>query len=51
VACIVVSIWENACDRDVLRRELAANYANAEHELEEGSVDLPAPLGHAGPAH
>ncbi|MDR6856021.1 C4-dicarboxylate transporter DctA [Variovorax guangxiensis] len=51
VACIVVSIWENACDRDVLRRELAANYANTEHELEEGSGDLQLPLGHAGPAH
>jgi len=51
VACIVVSIWENACDRDVLRRELAANYTNTEHELEEGTGDLPVPLGQAGPAH
>jgi aerobic C4-dicarboxylate transport protein len=51
VCCIVVSIWENACDREVLRRELAANYANTEHELEEGAGDLPAPLGHTGPVH
>lgn len=51
VCCVVVSIWENACDRNVLRRELAANYANTEHELEEGSADFPTPLGHAGPAH
>lgn len=51
VCCVVVSIWENACDRDVLRRELAANYANAEHDLDEGPADLAGPIGHAGPAH
>jgi Na+/H+-dicarboxylate symporter len=50
VACIVVSIWENACDRDVLRRELAANYANTENQLEDGTADPQVPLGHAGPA-
>ena len=49
VACIVVSIWEKACDREVLQRELAANYARTEHELEEGPKDFAAPLGHAGP--
>lgn len=35
----------------MLKRELAANYANTEHELEEGSGDLPLPLGHTGTAH
>ena len=49
VACVVVSIWENACDRDVLRRELSANYANTESELEDGAGDLPVALGHARP--
>lgn len=34
VACIVVSMWERACDRDVLLRELASNYASTEEELE-----------------
>ena len=33
VACIVVSKWENACDHEVLTRELSTNYANTEHEL------------------
>src|SRR4029079_18248830 len=51
VACVVVSIWENACDRDVLRRELAATYANTEQELEESPGDFPAPVGHADPVH
>jgi Na+/H+-dicarboxylate symporter len=51
VACIVVSMWEKACDKDVLKRELAANCANTEHELEEGSGDLQLPLGHSGGAH
>lgn len=35
VACVVVSIWERACDREVLTRELAQNYVNTEQELEE----------------
>ncbi|MES1265619.1 MAG: cation:dicarboxylase symporter family transporter, partial [Variovorax sp.] len=51
VCCVVVSIWEGACDQDVLRRELAANYAGTEQDLEGGSGDLPTSLGHAGPAH
>jgi aerobic C4-dicarboxylate transport protein len=51
VACIVVSIWENACDREVLQRELSVNYANTEHDLEEGGlIDAPA-LGTSGAAH
>jgi len=42
VACVVVSIWENACDRDVLARELAQNYVNTELALEE---DAALPIG------
>jgi Na+/H+-dicarboxylate symporter len=51
VACVVVSIWENACDREVLQRELAANYANTEHDLEEGGTKQPPALGTTGIAH
>jgi Na+/H+-dicarboxylate symporter len=38
VACIVVSIWENACDRKVLARELQQNYVNTEMALEQDAV-------------
>ena len=38
VACVVVSIWEKACDREVLARELAQNYANTELALEEDAI-------------
>ena len=38
VACIVVSIWEKACDREVLARELQQNYVNTELELEQEAV-------------
>ena len=48
VACIVVSIWENACDREVLQRELSANYAKTEHDLEEGGAKYPSALGTSG---
>ena len=48
VCCVVVSIWENACDREVLARELTENYASTEHELEESVKEPRAPL--AGPA-
>ena len=41
VACIVVSIWEKACDREVLASELGQGYARAEEALEDGE-DLPA---------
>ena len=41
VACIVVSIWERACDREVLTSELGQGYAKAEAALEDGE-DLPA---------
>ena len=35
VACVVVSIWENACDRETLQRELGVNYAKTEEALDE----------------
>jgi aerobic C4-dicarboxylate transport protein len=38
VASIVVSIWENACDREVLARELNQNYGKTEEILEEGEL-------------
>ena len=46
VACIVVSIWEKACDKETLLRELSVDYAKTEEELEEDggagvSVHLP----------
>jgi Na+/H+-dicarboxylate symporter len=34
VACVVVSIWEKACDREVLARELSSGYVNTEMALE-----------------
>jgi Na+/H+-dicarboxylate symporter len=42
VACVVVSIWEKACDREVLARELAQNYADTELALEENPALPPA---------
>jgi len=46
VACIVVSIWEKACDREVLQRELSVGYAQAEEALEEDAAGFPvAPAG------
>jgi Na+/H+-dicarboxylate symporter len=41
VACVVVSIWEKACDRSVLASELEQGHARAEEALEDGE-DLPA---------
>jgi Na+/H+-dicarboxylate symporter len=38
VAVVVVSMWENACDREVLHRELDQNYAATEEALEEAQV-------------
>jgi len=38
VASLVVSIWENACDREVLARELNQNYGKTEEILEEGHL-------------
>jgi len=43
VACIVVSIWENACDREVLAQELQQNYVNTEMALEQDAVLPQAP--------
>ncbi|MEO6853347.1 MAG: C4-dicarboxylate transporter DctA [Rhodoferax sp.] len=40
VACVVVSMWEKACDREVLHRELDAGYVEPELTL-----DNPDPLG------
>jgi aerobic C4-dicarboxylate transport protein len=47
VACIVVSIWENACDRQVLARELQQNYVNTELALEQDAVLPKAPAAAA----
>ncbi|MEA2950092.1 MAG: aerobic C4-dicarboxylate transport protein [Alphaproteobacteria bacterium] len=38
VASLVVSIWENACDRAVLARELDQNFGTTEEALEEGQI-------------
>src|SRR5437667_9413293 len=38
VASVVVSMWENACDRDVLASELDQGYAFTEQALEEGEL-------------
>jgi aerobic C4-dicarboxylate transport protein len=45
VASLVVSIWENACDREVLTRELNQNYGKTEEILEEGAL-ISAPSTH-----
>ena len=37
VACVVVSIWEGACDRRVLMRELASGHGATEAALEDSS--------------
>ena len=34
----MVSIWENACDREVLARELNQNYGKTEEALEEDGL-------------
>jgi Na+/H+-dicarboxylate symporter len=52
VACVVVSIWENACDRETLTRELAQNYVNTELALEEDATILTTPSADGPqPAH
>ena len=38
VAVVVVAMWENACDREVLHRELDKNYALTEEALEKAEV-------------
>ena len=42
VACVVVSIWENACDREVLARELQQNHVDSELALEQDGLLLQA---------
>jgi aerobic C4-dicarboxylate transport protein len=57
VACVVVAIWEKACDREVLLSELGQGYAKAEAALEDGediiAADLPriAPVVQAASLH
>src|SRR5437764_2292386 len=48
VACVVVSRWANAGDKEVLQRELNANYASIEHDLEQGGVQFPPELEPSG---
>lgn len=43
VACVVVSIWEGACDREQLQRELATGYVATEQALEDAAELAPAP--------
>jgi hypothetical protein len=44
---VVVSIWEKACDREVLQSELNEGYAMTEHALEEGElIDATLAVGH-----
>lgn len=43
VASIVVSMWEQACDRAVLKSELDEGYAATEQALEEGELVSSAP--------
>jgi len=38
VACVVVSIWERACDREVLASELNQGYAVTEQALDDGEM-------------
>jgi Na+/H+-dicarboxylate symporter len=38
VACVVVSIWEKACDREVLASELNQGYAVTEQALDDGGM-------------
>src|SRR6476646_6048961 len=49
VACVVVSIWEKACDREVLANELNQGYSTTEHALEEGDlIDATLTVEHDG---
>ncbi|MBK3731553.1 Na+/H+-dicarboxylate symporter [Azospirillum brasilense] len=52
VASIVVSIWENACDRDVLQRELNQCYGTTERRLDEkGDIAVLPLTAPAQPSH
>jgi Na+/H+-dicarboxylate symporter len=48
VACVVVSIWEKACDREVLAYELSQGYVATEQALEQDDpvVGIPVAAGH-----
>jgi aerobic C4-dicarboxylate transport protein len=48
VACVVVSIWEKACDREVLARELARSHVDCAQELGEDAALLPSASSAAG---
>ncbi|TWA74030.1 Na+/H+-dicarboxylate symporter [Azospirillum brasilense] len=50
VASIVVSIWENACDREVLQRELNQCYGSTERSLEEKGDIAVLPMTAPAPA-
>jgi Na+/H+-dicarboxylate symporter len=55
VACVVVSIWEKACDREVLASELGQGYAATEQALDEGemidaTLRVDEPASHSKPA-
>jgi len=41
VSCIVLSIWENACDREAFQRELGIDYARTEEMLDEDAAGIP----------
>ncbi|MFC5523791.1 C4-dicarboxylate transporter DctA [Polaromonas jejuensis] len=43
VACIVVSIWEKACDREMLQRELTQGYVESEEPPENERLPTPGP--------
>src|SRR4051812_23333128 len=49
-ACIVVSKWEDACDREVRTRELSTNFANTQQDLDVGDAQ-PLTVGAPGTAH
>ncbi len=52
VACVVVSIWEGACDRERLAYELSQGYVATEQALEADDpvVVMPAPAAGPSPA-
>jgi aerobic C4-dicarboxylate transport protein len=49
VACVVVSIWENACDRDVLKRELTQERRRHRTGAGRGGDDRDRSIGNASP--
>lgn len=49
VACVVVSIWEKACDCEVLQRELTQGFAATAESL-EGDATAVTPIAVAAEA-